>query len=138
MIKDILNESNSFRDVNTEDIWIEDNLFDGNERQNVKNVSTEIIDTVNPINDIISFDDGVPTANDTEVIPSDQDIPIQIDNDFPIETITTEDNIHIPSDDRIVIDAPKKVKIIATNANQVHIASDKIKTNSNVKNLEEY
>lgn len=126
LIDDILNENNPFKNINTEDIWIEDNLFDNNDRQDVKSVSKEIIDTVNPINDIVSFDDNVPAANDTNIIPFDDDIPIEIDNDFPIETITTEDNIDIPSDNGIAIDALKKGKMITTNANQVRIASNKI------------
>ena len=97
-----------------------------------------MIDTVNPINDIISFDDDVPTANDTDIIPFDDDIPIENDNDLAIKTIRTEDDIDIPSDDEITIDLPKKVKIITTNANQVRIASDKIKKNTSVKNQEDY
>ena len=108
MIEDILNENNPSRNVNTTVIWIEDNLFDDNDRQDVKNVSKEIIDTVNLINDIISFD--VPTATDANIILFDDYIPIEIDNDFPIETITTEDNIDIPSDNGIAIDALKKGK----------------------------
>ena len=143
MIDDILNKNNPFKNVNTEDICIEDNLFDNNDRQNVKNVSKEIIDKVNPINDIISFDDDVSTANYTDIKPFDHDIPMQIDNDFPIETITTKGVIHIPSDDGIAIDAPKKVKIITTNAIQVRIASDEIKNDKNAqivakKNLRKY
>ena len=93
LIDDILNENNPFKNINTEDIWIEDNQFDNNDRQNVKSVSKEIIDTVNPINDIVSFDDNVPAANDTNIIPFEDDIPTEIDNDFPIETITTGDDI---------------------------------------------
>ena len=38
----------------------------------------------------------------------------------------TEDNIDIPSDNGIAIDALKKGKMITTNANQVRIASNKI------------
>ena len=133
LIDDILNENNPSRNVNTMVIWIEDNLFDDNNRQDVQNVSKEIIDTVNLINDIISFD--VPTATDTDIILFDDDIPIEIDNDFPIETIMTEDNIDIPSDNGIAIDALKKGKMITTNANQVRIASNKIKKNTTVKKL---
>ena len=108
LIDGILNENNLFRNVNTDDIWIEDNLFDNNDRQNVKNVSKEIIHRVIPVNDIIYFDDDVPTANDTDIIPFNHNIPIQIDNDFPTETVATKDDIHIPSDNRKAIDVPKK------------------------------
>ena len=104
----------------------------------MKNISKEIIDKVNLIEGIISFEDEVPTANDTDITPFDDDIPIVIDKDFPIETITTEDDIDIPSDDGTVIDEPKKIKIITTNANQMCIASEKVKKNTTVKNLEAY
>ena len=104
----------------------------------MKNISKEIIDKVNLIEGIISFEDEVPTANDTDITPFDDDIPIVIDKDFPIETITTEDDIDIPSDDGTVIDEPKKIKIIITNANQMCIASEKVKKNTTVKNLEAY
>ena len=50
----------------------------------MKNVSKEIIDISNPINNV------------------------------PLETITIDDGIDIPSDYGIAIDAPKKVKIITT------------------------
>ena len=39
LIDDILNKNNPFRNVNSEDIWIEENLFDDSDRQNVNNVS---------------------------------------------------------------------------------------------------
>ena len=37
--------------TNIEDIWIENDLFDDDDKQAVKNVSKEIIDISNPIND---------------------------------------------------------------------------------------
>ena len=82
----------SFKNINTEDICIEETLFDSNDKKAVKDISKEIIDTSHAISDIVTIDD-----------------------DYPIEAITIE----IPSDDGIAIDAPKKVKIITTNANQM-------------------
>ena len=52
MIDDILDDNNTFRYVNTEYIWIEDNLFEVNDRYDVKNISKDIIDAANPINDM--------------------------------------------------------------------------------------
>ena len=46
----IFDEDNPFKNINIEDIWIENDLFD--DKQAVKNVSKEIIDISNPINDI--------------------------------------------------------------------------------------
>ena len=51
-----------------------------------------------------------------------------VEDDFKssIETITIDDDINIPSDDRIAIDRPKKIKII-TDPNRLRLASDRIK-----------
>ena len=50
-----------------------------------------------------------------------------VDNfESPIETTRLDDDIDIPSDERIAIDAPKKPKII-TNPNRLHLASNRIK-----------
>ena len=56
-------------------------------------------------------------------------ITVTDDNDEfnPIETITIEDDSHIPSDYGIATDAPKKVKIITINSNQLRLASNRIK-----------
>ena len=41
---DILNEHNLFRNTDTEDIWIEDDLFDDYDTQAIKSILKEIID----------------------------------------------------------------------------------------------
>ena len=113
LIDDILDEDNAFNNANTEDIWIEGSLFDYYDTLpimtilNIKNISKEIIDMAEPIEITTMTDDN--------------------DQFYPIETITIEDNIDIPSDDCIAIDAPKKVKIITTNSNQLCVASNGIK-----------
>ena len=91
LIDDILDEDNPFNNVVTEDIWIEDDIFDNDNTQAIKNISKEIIDVAVPIETISVTDDN--------------------DEFNPIETITIEDEIDIPSDDGITIDDPKKVKI---------------------------
>lgn len=48
----------------------------------MKNISKEIIDKVNPIEDI-SFDDEVPTTNDTNITPFDDDITNSNQQRFP-------------------------------------------------------
>ena len=113
LIDDILDEGNPFRNIDTEDIRIEDDLFDRYNTQAIKNISKETIDVAEP--DEIVFDD--------------------IDFE-PIETITIPDNIETtnikydidipPSDYGIAIETPKKVKIM-TDLNRLQIASNKIK-----------
>ena len=41
---DILDEYNLFRNIDTGDIWIEDDLFDDYDTQAIKNILKEIID----------------------------------------------------------------------------------------------
>lgn len=74
-----------FNYINTEDIYIEDDLFDKADTEDIKD-----------------------TSKDT------------------IETIYIDDDIDIPSDDGIAIDAPKKPKII-TDTNRIRLAPNKIK-----------
>ena len=103
LIDDILDEDNPFNNVETEDTWIEDDIFNNDNTQTIKNVSKEITDVTDPI--------------ETIVLP---------DDDFKrIETITIEDDIDIPSDDSIAIDALKKIKI--TDPNRLRLASNKMK-----------
>ena len=78
-------------------------MFDNNDKEAIKNVSKDIIDTTNEI--------------------------IALGNDYPIETIVINEDIDIPSDDGLAINSglPKKVKIILSNANKIRLAADKIK-----------
>ena len=88
----------------TQDIWIEDDLFDNDDTQTIKNVSKEILDVTDPIETIALLDD-----------------------DFKLSvTIAIEDDIDIPSGDDIAIDAPQKLKII-TDPNRLCLASNRIK-----------
>ena len=85
LVDDVLDENNPFNDlIKTEDIYIEDNLFDDTNSKDIKKVS-----------------DGV------------------------IKEINFDDNIEIPSDDKVAIDGPKKIKIIPK-SNSVHLASNSI------------
>ena len=83
LIDNTLDEDNPFKNIGTEDFWREDRLFDNVDRQDIKDISKEIIDVNKPFVD---------------------------DFESPIETIRLDDDIDIPSDDRIAIDRPKKNK----------------------------
>ena len=106
LIDDILDEYNLFDNVDTEDIWREDDIFDNDDTQAIKNISKEIIDVAESIKTITVTDDN--------------------DEFNPVEIIANQDNIDIPSDDSIAIDAIKKVKIITANSNQLRLASNRI------------
>ena len=99
LIDNILDEDNPFKNIDTDDFWIEDGLFQNNDGQDIKDISKEIIDVSEPFVD---------------------------DFESPIETIRLDNDIDIPSDDGIAIDASKKTKII-TDPNKLRLASNKIK-----------
>ena len=83
LIDNILDEDNPFKNIDTDDFWIEDGLFQNNDGQDIKDISKEIIDVSEPFVD---------------------------DFESPIETIRLDNDIDIPSDDGIAIDASKKNK----------------------------
>ena len=78
LIDNILDEDNPFKNIDTDDFWIEDGLFQNNDGQDIKDISKEIIDVSEPFVD---------------------------DFEYPIETIRLDNDIDIPSDDGIAIDA---------------------------------
>ena len=49
LVDDILDENNPFQNVNTENLRTEDNLFDNNDKDTIKGVSKDIINTTNDI-----------------------------------------------------------------------------------------
>ena len=70
-IDDILDEDNLFRNIDTEDIWIENGLLDDYDTQVLKNILKKISDVAEPIETITVTDDN--------------------DEFNPIETITNEE-----------------------------------------------
>lgn len=100
-----LDKTNPFKNIGTEDIWIEDDLFGDDDSPVVKDVSKDIIDRADDL--ICNF----PTVtDDNETI------------DDTIETIIVYDGIQIPEEDGIVVDTgvPRKVKIISSHANRIN------------------
>ena len=81
LIDDILDEDNPFKNINTEDIWIEGNLFDNNDKEATKEVSKDGIDTTN---DITTPD------NPTETIVINDDVDISSDNGITFDTGPTK------------------------------------------------
>ena len=85
LIDYVIKDDNPLKNIDTEDIYIEDDLIDTKDTTDIKDTSSSIIKAMN------------------------------LDND-----------IDAPSDDRIAIDGPKKVKLI-TEPDRVHFVSERIK-----------
>lgn len=100
-----LDKPNPFKNIGTEDIWIEDDLFGDDDSPVVKDVSKDIIDRADDL--IRNF----PTVTDNNETIDDT-----------IETIIVYDGIQIPEEDGIVVDTgvPRKVKIISSHANRIN------------------
>ena len=57
---DILDEDNPFNNIKTDDIYIEDDLFDNNDSQDIKNISSDVIET-------IDLSDNIEIPSDNEL-----------------------------------------------------------------------
>ena len=133
LVDDILDEDNPFKNIGTEDIWIEDDLFDDEDNQTVKGISKDIIDTTNDvINDTIQTDFSTVTTEEPTfptITTLEDDFPTIIDDcDDSIQTIIIDDVIQILNEDGVATDTgvPKKVKIISSNTNRIKSGADKI------------
>ena len=133
LVDDILDEDNPFKNIGTEDIWIEDDLFDDDDNQTVKGISKDIIDTTNDvINDTIQTDFSTVTTEEPTfptITTLEDDFPTIIDDcDDSIQTIIIDDVIQILNEDGVATDTgvPKKVKIISSNTNRIKSGADKI------------
>ena len=113
-------------------------MFDNNDKETIKDVSKDLINTTNDIintnNDIINIDDDwiednlfdnddEETTNDVsdDIINTANNI-INIDDNFPMETIVINDDGSAPD-----TGPSKKLKIISGTANKLRLVADKIK-----------
>ena len=95
MIDDIVDEKNPFKDIGTEEICIEDDLFDNNNTETITEVSKDKINETKQKNDpFIDFrvNDSTPKNEntiETIIIDEDDESPetIKISDDITIETI---------------------------------------------------
>ena len=82
LVDDIIDESNPFQDLNTEDIWIEDDIFGYRDHSDIVDTSKDILKAIRE-NDP-SFDFNIPTDAiiDDLFEPSDDE-----DNDVTIQDL---------------------------------------------------
>lgn len=147
MIDDIVDEKNPFKDIGTEEICIEDDLFDNNNTETITDVSKDIVNETkqktDPFIDFRVNDSTLKNDNTIETIITDEDDEspetIKIRDDITIETMIIDD-IEIPSTDNTEIDngLPSCTRIITTSANQIRLAAERIKKNTENKNLPEF
>ena len=61
LFDDILEEDNPFNNIKTDNIYIEDHLFDNNDSQDIKNISRDVTET-------IDLSDDIEFASDNELV----------------------------------------------------------------------
>ena len=59
LFDNILDHGNPFKNIETDDIYIEDDLFDNNDSQDIKNISGDVIETI-----VLSGDIEIPSNNE--------------------------------------------------------------------------
>ena len=59
LFDDILDHGNPFKNIETNDIYIEDGLFDNNDSQDIKNISGVVTETI-----VLSGDIEIPSNNE--------------------------------------------------------------------------
>ena len=60
LVDDIIDESNPFQDIGTEDIWIEDDIFDNNDDQSIVDFSKDILQGIKENDRYLDF--KIPTS----------------------------------------------------------------------------
>ena len=86
------------------------------------NLVYDVLDENNPFNDLIKTEDIYIKDN---LFDDTDSKDIKKFSDSVIKEINFDDNIEIPSDDKMAVDGPKKIKIIPK-SNSAHLASNSI------------
>ena len=126
LIDNILDEDDPFKNIDADDFWMEDGLFDNDNGQGIKEISKEIIDVNEPfIDDFespiekirldgdidIPSDDGISETvdynNDNNIVDLDDVSPVDYNNDNNLEDL---DNIDLKKTSGKQITAKKTIK----------------------------
>ena len=86
------------------------------------NLVYDVLDENNPFNDLIKTEDIYIKDN---LFDDTDSKDMKKVSDSVIKEINFDDNIEIPSDDKMAVDGPKKIKIIPK-SNSAHLASNSI------------
>ena len=55
LVHDVIDENNPFQNLGTEDIWIEDNLFDKNDSKETTEISKDILKNISKNDPLFDF-----------------------------------------------------------------------------------
>ena len=98
LVDDVIYESNPFQNLGTEDIWIEDDMFDKNYDKETIEISKDVLKDINKKD--LFLDYSIPTNQIISDILDDVDLT---DDELRIENITDDETVSekvtIASDD---------------------------------------
>ena len=109
MIDDVIDKKNQFQNLGTEDIWIEDNLFDKNDSKKTIEISKDILKDISKNDPFLHF--TVPTELVITNIFDDATDEELTDDEVTVEDITDDD---VTDDD--LSDSEEPEEIITTPA----------------------
>ena len=109
MIDDVIDKKNQFQNLGTEDIWIEDNLFDKNDSKKTIEISKDVLKDISKNDPFLDF--TVPTELVITNIFDDATDEELTDDEVIVEDITDDD---VTDDD--LSDSEEPEEIITTPA----------------------
>ena len=128
----IIDESNPFQDLGIEDIWIEDNIFDNKDDQDIVDVSKDILKRVKESDPYLDFKIPTDAIIDDLFEPLDNEYD-KIITDEPeliiADPVVPEEEKILPNTNNVSLDTgPKQSKkYITTQLNSVVRSANKIK-----------
>ena len=112
MLDDIIDKTNPYQNLGTEDIWIEDDMFDQKDEKDISDFSREILKKINENDPFLDF--SVPTETIIDDIFNDDDLTDEEnDNKVTIEDVTDDENETLPSDAESITDPEEIIEIPA-------------------------
>ena len=112
LIDDIIDETNPYQNLGTEDIWIEDDMFDQKGEKDISDFSNEILKKINESDSFIDFSEPTETIID-DIFNDDDLTDNENDNKVTIEDVTDDENETLPSDVESITDAEEIIAIPA-------------------------
>ena len=97
MIDDVIDQTNPYQSLGTEDTWIEDDMFDQKDEKDISDFSHEILKKINESGPFLDF--SVPTETIIDGIFNDDELTDDKNNNKAIiEDVTDNENETLPSD----------------------------------------
>ena len=112
LIDDVIDEKNPFQNLGTEDIWVEEHLFDKNDTKETVEISKNILKDISKNNPFLDF--TVPTEQVISDIFDDNTNEELTDNEVTVENLTDDEVIveYVTDDD--LNDSQEPEEIITT------------------------